>query len=128
MRVGVVGCGYWGSKHVRALSAMPTVSQVVIIDGRPEVRLAVGADFPNASRRWSLTEALDDVDAVVIATPPESHFELTAEAKRRQDLIRHDRFTDAWAFKSATDPFRILMPIPQTQLDTNPELVQNPGY
>lgn len=55
-------------------------------------------------------------------------FELTAEAKRRQDLIRHGQFTQAWAFKPETEPFRILFPIPQPQLDTNPELVQNPGY
>ncbi len=55
-------------------------------------------------------------------------FELTAEAKRRQDLIRHGQFTQAWAFKPQTEPFRILFPIPQPQLDTNPELVQNPGY
>jgi hypothetical protein len=55
-------------------------------------------------------------------------FELTAEAKRRQDLIRHDMYTMAWQFKPATDPYRILMPIPQTQLDTNPLLTQNPGY
>lgn len=55
-------------------------------------------------------------------------FELTAEAKRRQDLVRHDQFTRAWAFKDQTEPFRILFPIPQRQLDTNPELTQNPGY
>ena len=55
-------------------------------------------------------------------------WEFTAEAKRRQDLIRHGKFTDAWEFKPPTEPFRILMPIPQPQLDTNPELTQNPGY
>ena len=55
-------------------------------------------------------------------------FELTAETKRRQDLIRHDMFSDAWAFKPVTDLFRMLMPIPQTQLDTNPLLTQNAGY
>jgi hypothetical protein len=55
-------------------------------------------------------------------------FELAAEGKRRQDLIRHGRFTEAWTFKPVTDPYRILMPIPQTQLDANPLLVQNPGY
>ncbi len=55
-------------------------------------------------------------------------FELTAEAKRRQDLVRHDRFTLAWEFKSQTEPYKILFPIPQSQLDTNPELLQNPGY
>jgi hypothetical protein len=55
-------------------------------------------------------------------------FELTAEAKRRQDLIRHGQYTTPWAFKDQVDPYRILMPIPQTQIDTNPLLVQNPGY
>jgi hypothetical protein len=55
-------------------------------------------------------------------------FELTAEAKRRQDLIRHDRFTTPWAFKPAGQPHLILLPIPQSQLDTNPLLEQNPGY
>jgi starch-binding outer membrane protein, SusD/RagB family len=55
-------------------------------------------------------------------------FELTAEAKRRQDLIRHGRFTQPWAFKPQGEPYRILLPIPQSQLDTNPLLEQNPGY
>lgn len=55
-------------------------------------------------------------------------FELVFEAKRRQDLIRHGKFTQAWAFKGLTEPHRILMPIPQQQLDANPMLTQNPGY
>jgi hypothetical protein len=55
-------------------------------------------------------------------------FELVSESKRRVDLIRHGKFTDPWEFKPQTEPFRILFPIPQRQLDTNPELVQNPGY
>ncbi|HUG41627.1 MAG TPA: RagB/SusD family nutrient uptake outer membrane protein [Longimicrobiales bacterium] len=55
-------------------------------------------------------------------------FELTAEGKRRQDLIRWDRFTDPWTHKDQREPYRILMPIPQTQRDANPLLKQNPGY
>ncbi len=55
-------------------------------------------------------------------------FELTAEAKRRQDLIRHDRYTLPWSFKQQREAYRILMPIPQSQLDANPLLTQNPGY
>lgn len=56
-------------------------------------------------------------------------FELTAESKRRQDLIRHNQFTQrTWFNKGVTQPFRILMPIPQTQIETNPLLVQNAGY
>jgi hypothetical protein len=55
-------------------------------------------------------------------------FELGGEAKRRQDLIRHGHYTDAWEFKTAGGANLILMPIPQTQLDANPLLEQNPGY
>jgi len=80
MRVGVVGCGYWGSKHVRVLSNHPDVTGVVIIDGRPEIRASVGTDFPDALQRQSLAEAMDDIDAIVVATPPETHFDVTAEA------------------------------------------------
>lgn len=80
MRVGVVGCGYWGSKHVRVMSDLPLVSEVVLIDGRPEIRYAVGQDFPRALQRASIAEAMDNVDAVVIATPPESHLDVALEA------------------------------------------------
>ncbi|MFL5469651.1 MAG: RagB/SusD family nutrient uptake outer membrane protein, partial [Gemmatimonadaceae bacterium] len=58
-------------------------------------------------------------------------FELTAESKRRQDLIRAGQYNRPWLFKSTTSltqPYRVLMPIPLTQLGTNPKLVQNPGY
>lgn len=60
--------------------------------------------------------------------------ELTAEAKRRQDLIRYGRYTLPWTNMvgfgktQAREPYRILMPIPRTQLDANPMLTQNPGY
>jgi hypothetical protein len=55
--------------------------------------------------------------------------ELTAEGKRRQDLIRMGKYTQGtWAFKDVTPPYKILMPIPQSQLETNPLLKQNPGY
>ncbi len=33
--VGIVGFGNWGSKHVRVLSSLPKVRQVVVIDSNP---------------------------------------------------------------------------------------------
>ena len=69
----------------------------------------------------SQAEALEAVLA-------ERHHELFWEGTRRQDLIRYDRFTDAWEFKPQSEPFRVLGPIPQVQIDANPNLTQNPGY
>lgn len=55
--------------------------------------------------------------------------ELNHEGKRRQDLIRFGQFTaGTWEFKEPSEEFRNLFPIPQSQLDANPNLTQNPGY
>ena len=54
---------------------------------------------------------------------------MTAEGKRRQDLIRAGKFTSGtWYAKTTNTPFRGLFPIPQTQIQANPLLTQNPGY
>jgi starch-binding outer membrane protein, SusD/RagB family len=55
-------------------------------------------------------------------------FELLDEGKRRQDLIRHGAWLAEGWNKPADQPHEVLMPIPQTQMDANPLLVQNPGY
>jgi hypothetical protein len=54
--------------------------------------------------------------------------ELFWEGHRRQDLIRFGKYLDAWQEKPATTSERLLFPIPNTALATNPNLVQNPGY
>lgn len=58
----------------------------------------------------------------------ERGFELYWEGWRRNDQIRFGQFTNAWNEKEASDPYRVLFPIPQRALDTNPNLVQNSGY
>lgn len=54
---------------------------------------------------------------------------------RRQDLIRFEGeqgqtdFNDPWRFKTdVSEPFRNVFPIPRNQLESNQNLVQNPGY
>ena len=55
-------------------------------------------------------------------------FEFAGEGKRRQDLIRFGKFTDARQFKTATQGYKILFPVPSTQIQNNPLLTQNAGY
>ena len=55
--------------------------------------------------------------------------ELYWEGYRRLDQVRFGTFTSGtWEWKENTEPFRVLFPIPQQALDSNPNLVQNPGY
>lgn len=54
--------------------------------------------------------------------------EMCFEAKRRTDLIRFNRWGQAWWEKPASEDFKKIMPIPAGQITLNPNLVQNPGY
>jgi hypothetical protein len=54
--------------------------------------------------------------------------EFAWEGWRRNDLIRFGKFNAAWDYKPADAPTHNLFPIPQVQIDSNPNLKQNPGY
>ncbi|MCC5935951.1 MAG: RagB/SusD family nutrient uptake outer membrane protein [Lunatimonas sp.] len=56
--------------------------------------------------------------------------EFIFEGKRRTDLIRFGKFTTGswWDHTATNDPNLELFPIPDIQVVSNPNLVQNPGY
>lgn len=54
--------------------------------------------------------------------------ELYDESWRRNDLIRFGKYLDAWSDKPASDPKYLLFPFSASQLASNPNLQQNPGY
>lgn len=80
MRVAVVGCGYWGSKHIRVLNGLGEVDSVAVVDPRVDRRAELERSFPKTGSFENLATALPHVDAVVIATPPETHVRLGLQA------------------------------------------------
>jgi predicted dehydrogenase len=82
LRVGVVGCGYWGSKHVRILSCIPQVSERVIIEPDSNTRKKILAAFPTCMAYRDLDLALPHVDAVIVSSPPKTHFEIALKCLR----------------------------------------------
>ena len=55
--------------------------------------------------------------------------EFFSEGKRREDLIRMDKFiSGAQARGKIAKPYHSLYPIPQSEIDANPNLKQNEGY
>jgi hypothetical protein len=77
---------------------------------------------------------------MVSAILDERRLELAFEGHRFFDLVRHglERAKEVHDSMNEKDPYwqtrlpltqeSILMPVPQTALDDNPSLVQNPGY
>ena len=54
--------------------------------------------------------------------------EFAFEGRRRTDNIRFGTFFEVWWEKGSTPDFRGIFPIPQSEIDKNKNLVQNPGY
>jgi predicted dehydrogenase len=79
-RVAVVGCGYWGSKHVRVLNATEGVGEVVPVDSREERVQSLARSYKTAPWYSTLAPALEQVDAVVVATPPSTHVPVALQA------------------------------------------------
>ena len=59
----------------------------------------------------------------------ERGWEFFSEELRRQDLIRHGKFIDyAKGRGKVAFDYQVLFPIPQSEIDRNPNLKQNEGY
>ncbi len=82
IRVGIIGLGYWGPNLVRVLDGLPNCTLTALCDLNIE-RLKEYCDkFPTAFGTTDVGKVLtrDAVDAVIIATPTKTHFQLAAEA------------------------------------------------
>jgi predicted dehydrogenase len=80
LRVAVVGCGYWGSKHVRVLQTTDGVARVCLVDGQASRLAALSRTYPGIRTFSNLRAALPHVDAVVVATPPTAHVPVALQA------------------------------------------------
>ncbi len=84
VRVAVVGVGYWGPNLVRNLFELPSAEPTWIVDPNPAARARVSLRYPSVREAAQLEDVLadDSVDAVAIATPVSTHFDLAAQALR----------------------------------------------
>lgn len=82
INVGIVGYGYWGPNLVRNFMACPETGVVAVADRAADRLAKVQALYPGVAVTTSAAELIADpaVDAVAIATPVESHFDLAMAA------------------------------------------------
>jgi predicted dehydrogenase len=74
VRMGVIGCGYWGPNLIRNIVEAPGVEAVGVADLSPQRLAAVAARFPGVRTVGDYHELLAlGADAVIVATPPATH-------------------------------------------------------
>jgi len=82
IKVGVVGYGYWGPNLVRNFQQCELTSVTCVCDMHKDVLTRVTLTHPGVDVTMWTEELINrtDVDAVVIATPVSTHFEIAMEA------------------------------------------------
>ena len=84
LRVGVIGCGYWGPNLVRNFARHPHSQVQAVCDVRYERASRIGAEYriPTVTDQAAEVVKAPDLDLIVIATPVFTHYELAREAIR----------------------------------------------
>lgn len=85
--IAIIGVGRWGSHLVRNFASHPRSRLVAVVDRNPErlaacrERLQLG-DRVTLTTEWEAVKQLEGVDAIVIATPAATHYDLIGDALR----------------------------------------------
>lgn len=85
IKVGVIGCGYWGPNLIRNFVEIPDSDVVAVADLREDRLAQIRASYPLIQVTKNYKDLFKmGVDAIVVATPPPTHFQFASEA------LQHD--------------------------------------
>ena len=81
IKVGVIGCGYWGPNLIRNLNGLPECDLVAISDLDQKRLDHVGLLYPGTIMTTDHRELVEhpEIEAVIVATPMGTHYELGRE-------------------------------------------------
>lgn len=99
VRIGVVGYGYWGPNLVRNFAETPGCEVAAVSDLDTSKLATVKRRFPAVHTTTNFNDLLADpsIDAVVIATPVRTHYELAMAALKAGKHV--------WVEKPMTETF-----------------------
>ncbi len=80
--IGIIGCGYWGPNLVRNFHGLPNSRVRTVCDLQPGRLDFIREGYPDIRTTDDMRDILNDpaIDAVVVATPVTSHFEIAVRA------------------------------------------------
>lgn len=84
IRVGIIGYGYWGPNLARAVAEIDASALAMIADQSPAALERAGKRHPSALLVTDWRDLIDNpsIDAVIVATPVSTHFDIALAALR----------------------------------------------
>lgn len=120
LRLALIGAGRWGRNYIRTIAGLPDLRLVRIASGNAET-LALAPPGCMVEPDWRTVVAADDVDAVIIATPPATHAEVALAAIKAGKPVLVEKpltlnLAEAEAVARAAEAARVLVWVEHTQL------------
>lgn len=80
LKIGIIGCGYWGPNLIRNFVSIPESEVSIVADTRPERLNHINRLYPRIDITEDYHEIFSlDLDAAVVATPPATHFTIARD-------------------------------------------------
>ena len=99
VRIGIAGCGYWGTKHIRNFHELSEADLTTVCDTDNKAAHQVQSQYSYVKTTTDFGNLLrDSIDAVVIATPVATHYRLAREAilHDKHVLVEKPMTTTSW--------------------------------
>ncbi|AZO07935.1 inositol 2-dehydrogenase [Mesorhizobium sp. M3A.F.Ca.ET.080.04.2.1] len=87
VRFGILGCGRIGQVHAGSLQRIANAKLVAVADASPEAARACGERFGAEVREASSIVSAADIDAVIIATSTDTHYDMIHLVARGRKAI-----------------------------------------
>ena len=84
--LGLIGVGKWGINYIKTIENIDKVNLKKIACLKPKNKLELFKNYELTDNWREITES-SDIDGVIIATPPKSHFEIAKEAIQNKKPI-----------------------------------------
>ncbi|MEL6736706.1 MAG: Gfo/Idh/MocA family oxidoreductase, partial [Pseudomonadota bacterium] len=80
LNIGILGCGRIGIVHAQTIKSLETAKVVAVADAMPAAAQSLADQTGAEVRDADAILQSDDIDAVVIGTPTDTHFDLINKA------------------------------------------------
>lgn len=87
IKIGILGCGRIGQVHAASILRLPNVRLVAVADAFPDAAQALAAKTGAAVLSTDEVIAHRDIDAIVIGTPTDTHYDIIHAAARAGKAI-----------------------------------------
>lgn len=87
LRVGILGCGRIGQVHARTIMRLTQAKIVAVSDAFAQSAEALAAQTGAQIRDTDAIVAADDIDAVIICTPTDTHFDIIQASTKEGKAI-----------------------------------------